>query len=109
MFTRVSITQSKLIEKWTDPKISSIKTEIQLAAFLQEVGKIIFSMIIAEKNLTSVFQEQVSYSSDISIAEKAIFGVSSSEVTALIFSHWKFHQNMIDYIRHSDDPECTDI
>jgi len=36
-FVTLSLTQSKVLEKWQEAKISKIKEEIQLAAFLQEV------------------------------------------------------------------------
>lgn len=107
-FTDTSSMQSKIIDRWTDPKIVAIKTDLQFAAFLQEVGIIIISMVIIEKNLTQLFQKQVNECSDLSVAEKNILGQSSAEITSLVFSHWKFNQKLIDYIRHSDKPEDSE-
>jgi len=107
-FTDTSSMQSKIIDRWTDPKIVAIKTDLQFAAFLQEVCIIIISMVIIEKNLTQLFQKQVNECSDLSVAEKNILGQSSAEITSLVFSHWKFNQKLIDYIRHSDKPEDSE-
>ncbi len=104
-FNGTSALQSKIIDKWIDPKISSIKNELQFAAFLQEVGIIIFSIIILEKNLMKNFQDAVEEYQDTTLVEDMLFGQSTSEVSSMIFSHWKFNQRMIDYIKNADKPE----
>jgi HD-like signal output (HDOD) protein len=104
-FNGTSSIQSKIIEKWIDPKINGLKNELQFAAFLQEVGIIIFSIIILENNLTDHFKDAIEKYQDQSVAENMMFGHSSSEVTSMMFSHWKFNKDMIDYIRHADKPE----
>jgi len=47
------------LDKWKDSTIDTIKSEIQLASFLQEVGKIIIAMIITENKLTKVFESKI--------------------------------------------------
>ncbi|MDD2745573.1 MAG: HDOD domain-containing protein [Candidatus Gracilibacteria bacterium] len=107
-FTGTSSLQSKIIDRWVDPKISHIKNELQFAAFLQEVGIIIISVIIIEKNLSQLFRDALKLCENQAHAEEIIFGQSSSEITSMIFSHWKFNQKMIDYIRNVDKPEKAD-
>lgn len=104
-FTGSSSLQSKIIERWMDPMIKDLKNELQFAAFMQEVGVIIISIIIIEKNLTQNFHAAMVEHVDQSDAEEAIFGQPGSEITSMVFTHWKFNQKMIDYIRHADRPE----
>lgn len=106
-FTLQSSLQSRVIEKWKDPEVVAMKDKLLLAAFLQEVGKIIISMIIVDKKLVKEFQGAIKEWDDISTAEKATIGMSSSEVTALIFSHWKLNPEMIEFIKNSDTPEMA--
>lgn len=42
------------------------------------------------------------------MAEEAVFGIPSSEVTALVFTEWKFNEEMVKYIGASDHPELAD-
>lgn len=107
-FTGTSSLQSKIIDRWVDPKINHIKNELQFAAFLQEVGIIIISVIIIEKNLSQLFHDALKLCDDQALVEEIIFGQSSSEITSMIFTHWKFNQKMIDYIRNVDKPEKAD-
>ncbi len=71
-FTKISLRQGDVIEKWTDPAIASIKKDLQFAAFLQEIGTIISSMVIIEKNLLKKFREKIAECGSISEAEEVL-------------------------------------
>lgn len=58
-FTDISLLQSNIIERWTDPKVVAVKKDLQFAVFLQEVGKIIVSMVLDEKKIAGVFQKEI--------------------------------------------------
>ncbi|MDQ1343558.1 MAG: hypothetical protein QG650_277 [Patescibacteria group bacterium] len=104
-FTANSSFQGAIIEQWPDASFRSIQSDLQFSAFLQEVGVIVISMMAIEKNLVQVFQQALERYDDQSVAEEAIFGLSSAEVTSIMFSEWKFNQNIIDYINGTVDPE----
>lgn len=36
-----------------------------------------------------------------------MFGISSAEVTSLVFAEWKFNRDIVDFIAGSDHPERT--
>lgn len=104
-FAILSWNQCAILEKWIDPKLDNVKWEIQLASFLQEVGKIIIAMIITENKLTKVFEWKIKEYWDISLAEEYILWQTTADITALIFSKWNLDKKMIEYIRYSDKPE----
>lgn len=104
-FSHISSVQSRVIEKWEDPQLTAIKNELQLAAFLQEVGKIIIATIVLEKKLTFQFHKRIEAWEEISQLEEKTVSKSSAEITALIFKHWKLNPTMISYIEYSDKPE----
>jgi HD-like signal output (HDOD) protein len=108
-FTSSSSLQSKLIKVWKEAKIKYIKADLEFAAFMQEVGVIVNSIIITDKdlNLTEKFMEALKVQEQ-HLAEEAILGQYGSMTTSMVFAHWKFNQNTIEYIRHADRPESAD-
>lgn len=106
-FISISSTQSRIIEQWQEPKIMWIKSDLQLAAFLQELWKIIISMIIIEKNIVNGFKKRILSWEEIHNAEESIISKSSAEVTAMIFTQWKFNKQIIELIHYSDKPETA--
>jgi HD-like signal output (HDOD) protein len=103
-FTNISSVQCRIIEKWTEPKIRAIKNDLQLAAFLQEVGKIIISMIVIENNFVETFRNKILESGDIEKTETDYLHLATSEVTALVFTHWNLNPKLIEYIKYADKP-----
>lgn len=106
-FISISSTQSRIIEQWQEPKIIWIKSDLQLAAFLQEIWKIIISMIIVEKNIVFGFRKRIHSWEEIHTTEESIISKSAAEVTAMIFTKWKFNKQIIDLIHYSDKPETA--
>lgn len=104
-FTNVSSTQSRIIDKWKEPKIRPIKNDLQLAAFLQEVWKIVVSMVLIEKWLSGDFKKKLSESEYISDAEENIIYQTSAQITAILFKYWNLNQNIINLIEYSDKPD----
>lgn len=106
-FTASSSLQSKLIKVWKEPKVKHIKNDLEFAAFMQEVGVIVNSIIITDKDLklTEKFMEAVQEHGEQHLAEEALLGQYGSMTTSMVFTHWKFNQKIIDYIRHADRPE----
>lgn len=103
-FSLISWAQSRLIEQRQEPKIKNLKKDLQLAAFLQEVWKIVIAMILNEHGLAKEFKKQLSESWNISEVENAVLNATSASIAAKVFAHWNFHIDMVKLIEYSDEP-----
>ncbi|MFB0965327.1 MAG: HDOD domain-containing protein [Patescibacteria group bacterium] len=106
-FADTSSTQGLIIRKWKEPKFSTTADDVQFAALLQEIGALVTSQIAMEKGKASALQSALSQTEDRVAAEESIFGMSSASVAAIVFSEWKFSQDIVDYIGGSDRPETA--
>jgi HD-like signal output (HDOD) protein len=75
-----------------------------LAAFLQEMGKILIASEVIQNDETISFASEIENSNNLSVVERAYSNVTSAEVTAMIFEYWGFDTDFVEMIRHSDDP-----
>jgi len=106
-FAQISGWQSALMLQWYK-KVDPSKTEVLfLAALLQETGKILIADEIVKNDETFQFKGEIENSINIANVEKMFVGVSSSEITALIFEHWKFENTIVEAIRFSDNYEAA--
>ena len=103
-FAEISSMQATLMNKWYK-KVDKQKAEkLYLAAFLQETGKILIASEVIKNDEDVTFKSEVEMSNNLAQVEKAYVDVSSSEVTAEIFSHWGFDNEFVEMIRHADVP-----
>ncbi|WP_457745734.1 HDOD domain-containing protein [Sulfurimonas sp.] len=103
-FAEISSMQATLMNRWYK-KIDTQKAEkLYLAAFLQETGKILIASEIIKNDEDMSFKSEVEMSNNLAQVEKAYVDVSSSEVTAEIFSHWGFENDFAQMIRFADSP-----
>ena len=101
-FASISSLQSSLMLQWYG-KIDASKVDLLfLAALLQETGKILIADEIAKNNETFQFRSEIESCSNITDVERAFVRISSSEVTARIFRHWKFDKTMVEAIEYTD-------
>ncbi len=104
-FSELSKKQHALVTSWymrKDPKILGI---LSPAAFLVEIGKVLISQYLIQEKLQEAFQQAVSELENIDEAEMKIVGTHTPEVSATIFTHWKFDEKLIDTIRYCIDPQ----
>lgn len=106
-FTETSALQSSIIEKWNEPQFAKSQSDLQFAAFLQEVGALVISKIAVEKGSASAFRAEFSGTESQSGTEKKFFGLSAPSVTSIVFTEWKFNREIIDFIEGADDPESA--
>jgi len=107
VFAQISGWQSALMLHWYK-KIDPSKVEILfLSALMQETGKILIADEIVKNDETYQFKGEIENSINIANVEKTFVGVSSSEITALIFEHWKFDALIVESIRFSDNYELA--
>jgi len=84
-------------------KVDASKVDLLfLAALLQETGKILIADEIAKNNETFQFRSEIESCSNIADVERMFVRITSSEVTARIFKHWKFDKTMVEAIEYTD-------
>lgn len=108
-YMRISNLSLSLVNRWLPNSDRALKDEILLGALLQESGKFILSEIIVSKGLIEEFKERLKNSIDTTTVEKEVLNITTSEITAQIFKHWKLSPNLIKMIEHVDNLEqCED-
>jgi HD-like signal output (HDOD) protein len=108
-FIELSNMSSNLLSRWLGPCETELKEQLLLPVFLQETGKFVLSNLAVEKNKADEFYKEIKDDvSKISKIEKAYFGASSSEVTAIIFEQWGLDDKLINIIKNVDRAEKVD-
>jgi acetolactate synthase-1/3 small subunit len=93
-----------------DAIVVSATDELAIPSFLQDIGKLIISDIAKTYGKSESFLKLVkSNQVDIEEIEKKMVGLSSSEITANMFKHWKLSETLINSIEFIDNiQECKD-
>lgn len=102
-FMRASNISSTLASLWLSKVDLELKEEIILPALLQETGKFILSDLILNEKKSELFKGKIAAGASIENVEKELLGVTTSQITAQIFRHWKLSDNLINMIEHVDD------
>ncbi|MDD2895421.1 MAG: HDOD domain-containing protein [Aliarcobacter sp.] len=102
-FMRASNISSTLASLWLSKVDVELKEEIILPALLQETGKFILSDLILSEKKSELFKSKIASGASVKDVEKELLGVTTSEITAQIFRHWKLSDNLINMIEHVDD------
>ena len=105
MFSLLSKKQHGLMTAWclkTEGKLLGI---LSPAAFLVEIGKVLISQQIMSDKKEEEFRDALKNLQDVEAAEKEIVGVTTPEVSATIFEHWRFEAGLVDVIRNCQNPE----
>lgn len=97
-----------LIDLWVSKLDSKIKEELLLAALLQETGKFIMSEVIINKGLLEEFTKKIESGIDITVVEKELLNITTSQITAEIFKYWELDDDLIKSIKNVDDIENCD-
>lgn len=102
-FMKASNISSSLANIWLSKIDIDLKEEMILPALLQETGKFILSDLILSEKKSEDFRNKIASGSSIEDAEKELLGVTTNQITAQIFRHWKLSDNLINMIEHVDD------
>ncbi len=102
-FMKASNISSSLANIWLSKIDIDLKEEMILPALLQETGKFILSDLIISEKKSEEFKNKIASGSTIEDAEKELLGVTTNQITAQIFRHWKLSDNLINMIEHVDD------
>jgi len=104
-FAEISVMQANLMMRWYGHIDKQKAQDLYLAAFLQETGKILIANDIIQEDETVSFASEIQMTNNIAQVEKMYEDVTSAEVTAKIFEHWKFESKFIHMIHYSDAPQ----
>lgn len=107
-FAEISELQATLMMKWYTQIDKNKADKLYLASFLQETGKILIASDIIQEDETTSFYSEVELSNNLAQVEKMYVDVTSAEVTAKVFEHWKFDKEFIAMIQHSDNPNLAE-
>lgn len=108
-FMRTSNLSSTLTNLWLSKVDYELKDELLLPSLLQEAGKFILADIITTEKKIEEFKLLIASGSSLAEAERKTVGLTTSEITAKIFRHWKLSENLIDLIEFVDDiPKCNE-
>lgn len=108
-FMRVSNLSSNFIAQWIGKINYDLKEELLLPVFLQETGKFILSDLAHEQGKTESFLKVAQNADDLAVVENEFFGMTTSQITASIFKHWKLSEKLIGMIEFVDDlKNCPD-
>ncbi len=107
-FMRASNLATTLTSMWLTKVSFDLKEELVLPALLQEAGKFILADVIDSDGKTEEFKALLSSGKTLAEAEKEVTGMTTSQITASIFKHWKLSDNLINVIEFVDDIEKCD-
>ncbi|WP_072682087.1 HDOD domain-containing protein [Arcobacter sp. LA11] len=107
-FMRASNLATTLTSMWLTKVSFDLKEELVLPALLQEAGKFILADVIDSEGKTEEFKTLLSSGKTLAEAEKEVSGMTTSQITASIFKHWKLSDNLINVIEFVDDIENCD-
>lgn len=107
-FMSLSNISTSLANIWLTKVDTTLRDELVLPALLQETGKFIISDVINNIKKADAFKEKLADTDNIATLEKEFSGFTTSEVTALIFEHWKLSEKLVAVIKNVDDLENCD-
>ena len=105
MFSLLSKKQHGLMIAWCLRKENKLLGVLSPAAFLVEIGKVLIAQQIITDGKQAAFRDALENLGDVEAAEREIVGVDTPEVSATIFSQWKFEDKLVNVIRHCQNPE----
>ena len=104
-YAELSKKEHALVTSWymkKDPKLLGI---LSPAAFLVEIGKVLISQYLVQENLQQQFKDAFQELQNVEAAELQVIGVHAPEVSATVFTHWKFEEKLVETIRYCVDPQ----
>ena len=108
MFSALSKKQHALVTSWCIRKENKLLGVLSPAAFLVEIGKVLIAQQIIADEKQEEFTQAIANLQSVEAAEKEIVNVDTPEVSATIFSQWKFEEGLVDVLRNCMNPEDAD-
>ncbi len=108
MFSALSKKQHGLMTAWCIRKENKLLGVLSPAAFLVEIGKVLIAQQVLSEKKEAAFQTALKELGDVEEAEREVVGVDTPEVSATIFSQWKFEESLVDVIKNCQKPELAE-
>ncbi|WP_297443556.1 HDOD domain-containing protein [Sulfurimonas sp.] len=105
MFSDLSKKQHALVTSWCIRKENRLLGVLSPAAFLVEIGKVLIAQQIMSEKKEEEFRDALQELQDVEAAEREVIGADTPEVSATIFSQWKFEDNLVDVLRNCQNPD----
>ncbi len=102
-FARISAMQSELMFQWMmgiDVDRAKLLTPI---AFLMETGKILIAKDVLEQHKAEQFLTGICQSEKIESVENIAVTMTTAQINALVFEHWKLNKSFIECMKYLDD------
>ncbi len=106
-FSNFSNMLSALAISWYMKKEPKVLDILSPATFLIEIGKVLISNYVITNNLLNDFSKALQEEDSIAKAEQKIVNMTTAEVTAALFFHWKFDDDLIDVVKNCDSPHLA--
>ncbi|HIP13975.1 MAG TPA: HDOD domain-containing protein [Sulfurimonas autotrophica] len=107
MFSELSKKQHALTTGWCLKRENRLMDVLSPAAFLVEIGKVLIAQQIMADKKEAEFKAAIQEIGDIEAAEKEIVNADTPEVSATIFSQWKFEEGLVEVIRNCQNPDAA--
>lgn len=104
-FSDLSKMQNALAVNWYLRKNPQLMELLSPASFLIEIGKVMISQCILEEEKVEAFMAKIKESDSVRSVEQEFCDTTTAEVSADIFNHWKFDEDLINLIRFGGSPE----
>ncbi len=100
-----TLMQMNLMKEWTRSIQPQHASELQLAAFLSGIGKILLSHILIEEQKVDLFKKKIENDTPEWVAEIEVTGVSSLQVSTMMLRHWKVDSTIVAILEYTDSSE----
>ena len=105
-FAELSKKEHALTTAWCLKKENRLMGVLSPAAFLVEIGKVIIAQVIMADGKEKEFKNALTeLNNDSDAAELEVVGVATPEVSAKIFEHWRFEENLVEVIGKCTAPK----
>lgn len=103
--TKVSSAQTALAREWYRNVDKSMLPLLQSCAFLMELGKLAGSLNVISKGNLDPFSGEIFQGEMLpEEVERKYLGLSSYEISAIMFEHWNFESALTDALRDISNP-----
>lgn len=107
-FSDLSKMQNALAVTWYLRQKPKLMELLSPASFLIEIGKVMIAQCLLDEDKQDAFKAKIERGEDIRSTEKEFCDTYTAEVSADIFNHWKFDENLINLIRFCGEPQKCD-
>ena len=108
-FSNLSKLQNALAVTWYLRQNAKLMELLSPASFLIEIGKVMISQYLLEEGKDQEFKSKIETGENIKEIELEMCDTYTAAISADIFNHWKFDENLINLVRLASNPDdCLD-